>query len=56
MFHITFVHIVFISVWVTEWLPFGKELPTRLTIYSLCILTFLIKLLPVLVLRSEFEF
>ena len=37
MFYLMFVHIVFISV--AEWLPFGKELFTRLTIGSLCILT-----------------
>ena len=29
----------FSSVWVAEWPPFGKELLTRLTIYSLCSLT-----------------
>ena len=34
------VHINFSSVWVAEWPFFGKELLTRLTIYSLCILTF----------------
>ena len=38
-FHHKFVHISFSSVWVTEWPPFRKELPTRLTIDSLCILT-----------------
>ena len=38
-FHLMCVHIVFSSVWVTEWPPFGKELLTRLTICSLCILT-----------------
>ena len=26
-----FVHIIFISVWIAEWPPFGKELITRLT-------------------------
>ena len=31
--------IYFSSVWVAEWPPFGKELLTRLTICSLCILT-----------------
>ena len=30
----------FISVWVAEWLPFGKELLTRLTICSLSNLMF----------------
>ena len=34
-----FVHIIFSSVWVAEWPSFGKELLTRLTICSLCILT-----------------
>ena len=34
-FHLIFVHIVFSSVWVAEWSPFGKELLTRLTICSL---------------------
>ena len=32
-------HIIFSSVWVDEWPPFGKELLTWLTICSLCILT-----------------
>ena len=34
-----FVHIMFSSVHVAEWPPFGKELLTRLTICSLSILT-----------------
>ena len=38
-FHLMFVHIIFSSVWVAKWPAFGKELPTRLTICSLCILT-----------------
>ena len=38
-FHLVCVHIIFNSVWVTEWPPFGKELPTRLIICSLNILT-----------------
>ena len=33
------VHIIFSSVSVAEWPPFGKKLLTRLTICSLCILT-----------------
>ena len=37
-FNLMFVNIIFSSVWVTEWPPFGKELLTRLTICSLCIL------------------
>ena len=36
------VHIILSSVWVAEWPPFGKELLTRLTICSLCILLFVI--------------
>ena len=38
-FHLTCVHIIFRSVWVAEWQPFGKKLLTRLTICSLCLLT-----------------
>ena len=38
-FHIIFVHIISSSVWVADWPPFGKELPIRLTIWSLSILT-----------------
>ena len=38
-FRLTCVHIIFSSVWVAEWPPFGKELLTRLAICSLCILT-----------------
>ena len=41
-FYLKCVHIIFSSVWVDEWPPFGKELLTRLTICSLCILTILI--------------
>ena len=39
MFHFMFVHYTFSSVWVAEWPPFGKELPARLAICSLCILS-----------------
>ena len=35
-FPLTCVHVLFRSVSVAEWPPFGKELITRLTIYSLC--------------------
>ena len=38
-FHLMFVNIIFSLVWVAEWSSFGKELLTRLTICSLCILT-----------------
>ena len=38
-FHLKCVHIIFSSVWVAEWPPFGKKLLTRLTICSLCIFT-----------------
>ena len=37
-FHLMSIHITLISVLVTEWPPIGKELLTRLTICSLCIL------------------
>ena len=35
-FHLMFVNIIFSSVNVAEWPPFGNELLTRLAIYSLC--------------------
>ena len=38
-FHLTCVHIIFSSVWVAKWPPFGKYVPTQLTKCSLCILT-----------------
>ena len=38
-FHLMCFHIIFNLVWVAEWPSFGKELLTRLTICSLCILT-----------------
>ena len=38
-FHLTCVHIIFSSVWVAKWPPFGKKLFTWLTICSLCTLT-----------------
>ena len=38
-FYLICVYVIFISVWVAEWLIFGKELLTQLTICSLCILT-----------------
>ena len=34
-----FVHYTFSSVWVTEWPPFGKELPIRLAVCSHCTLS-----------------
>ena len=37
-FHLIFVHIIFSSVKVADWPPFGKELLLRLTICSLCTL------------------
>ena len=40
--------LVFSSVWVADWPLFGKQLLTRLTIYSICILT----IFPVLVSRE----
>ena len=38
-FHLIYVHIIFSSISVAEWLRFGKYLLTRLTICALCILT-----------------
>ena len=38
-FNLMCVHITFSSVWVAEWSTLGKELLTRLTICSLCILS-----------------
>ena len=38
-FQLVFVHIISSSVWVAEGPSFEKELPTRLTISSLCSLT-----------------
>ena len=56
-FHLMFAHIIFSSVWVAEWPPFGKALPTRLTICCLCILTFCnFSYFPFLVLRAGFGF
>ena len=40
-FRLMFVHITFSSVWVAEWPPFEKELPTRLTISSLAYFDYL---------------
>ena len=37
-FHLTYEQIVFIFVWVAEFTPFGKELLTRLTLCSFCII------------------
>ena len=42
MFHFMFVHYAFSSVWLAEWLPFGKKLPARLAICSHCICLFVI--------------
>ena len=57
MFHLMFVHYTFSSVWVTEWPPFGKQLPARFAICSHCLLSFCnIYLLSVLVLRVGFGF
>ena len=37
-FHLTCFYIIFSSVLVAEWPPFGKKLLTRLAICSLCVL------------------
>ena len=56
-FHFMCVHIIFSSVFVAEWSPFGKYLLTRLTICSLCILTICnISNFPFFVLRAGFGF
>ena len=39
MFHLMFVYYTFSSVWVAEWPPFWKLLPTRLAICFHCILS-----------------
>ena len=57
MFHFMFVHYTFSSVWVAEWPPSGKYLPTLLAICSHCILSICnIYLFPALVLRAGFAF
>ena len=57
MFHFLFVQYTFSSVWVADRPPFGKKLPTRLTICSHCILSICnIYLFPVLILRAGFVF
>ena len=38
-FHLMCVHFIFSAEWVAEWPSFGKELLTRFTMCSLCILT-----------------
>ena len=43
-FYPLFVHIISSSVWVAEWSPFGKELPTSLTICSFVFLLFVISI------------
>ena len=51
------VHIIFSSVSVAEWPPFGKYLLTRLTICSICVLTICnISYFPFLVLSGGFGF
>ena len=55
-FHFMFINIIFSSVWVAEWPPFGKELLTRLTICSLFVLTILILVISILVFTAVFGF
>ena len=50
--HYTYVQIDFSSVWVIEWPPFGKELPARLTLCSLCIFSFVILVIEGMILGS----
>ena len=42
VFRLVCVHIIFSSVWVAEWPPFGKELLILLTKHSLCIFVILV--------------
>ena len=57
MFHLMFVHYTFSSVWVAEWPPFGKFLPTLLAICSHCLLSISIfYLFPILVIRAGIAF
>ena len=39
--HLMIVHIIVSSVWVAEWPPSGKELPTRLTMFTICNFSYL---------------
>ena len=56
-FHLMCVRIIFSSVSVAEWPPFGKQLLTLLTILSFCILTiYNISYFPFLFLRAGFWF
>ena len=56
-FHLICVQNIFSSVWDAEWPAFGKELLTRLTICSLCILTICnFRYFPISVLRAGFGF
>ena len=56
-FHLTCVHIIFSWDSVAEWPPFGKYLFTRLTVCSLCVLTFCyFSYFRFWFLRDEFEF
>ena len=56
-FHLIYVHIIFRSVWVVAWPPFGKELISWLTICSLCTVTICnYSFVPFLVMRAGFGF
>ena len=57
IFHLRFVHKTLSSGLFAEWILFGKELPTRLTICAHCLLTIRIffYLFPILVLRYGFD-
>ena len=56
-FKLKFVQIIYSSLKVAEWPTFGKELLTRLTISSLCILTICnFCYFPFLVLKPRFGF
>ena len=42
MFYLMCVHIIFSTVWIAEWPPFGKELVTRLRYVLFVLLLFFI--------------
>ena len=55
-FHLTFVHYTTSLGLVAEWLPFGKQLPSRLAICTNCILSVCILLISILFLRAGYGF
>ena len=56
-FHLSCVHIIFGSVWVAEWPPFGEKTAHSVDhMFSLNFDYLYFKLFPVLVLRAGFGF